>query len=385
QPEPPSAAVPRSFPYTPRATGPSEGWEDLLAQLEQDPVPNAAMPAARPASTPDAAPLPEARAQGQATITAQIVAPRARAVQRAPQSTDLEATSSEIPAAGRPNGSPPATETLAALPSLPEPDLDGSLPAPDLRGALPPWQRYAVKVAGVPGRPMLAVVIDDVGLNRPGARRAFKLPAPLTMALMSYAEHLPALAAEAKAAGHELLVHLPMEPDDLGNDPGPQALLLDLPPDEQARRVAWALDRFEGFVGINNHMGSRFTADGEAMGRVIAALRARGLLFLDSRTAPDSKGATLAERAGVPFAERDIFIDNQYEDRASIRHQLEAAERIARSRGFAVAIGHPHATTLEVLERWLPEAQKRGIQLVPISAIVRLRLDLALQPVAKAG
>ena len=131
-------------------------------------------------------------------------------------------------------------------------------------------------------------------------------------------------------------------------------------------------------------MGSGFTASLPGMAWVMAALKARGLLYLDSLTAPGSLGGDLASRLGVPYSRRDVFIDNDPEDRDAIYRQLVRLERIAARRGSAVGIGHPHAATLEVLARWLPEVRKRGFRLVPISALVRTDEGSAVSPAAPA-
>jgi len=277
-----------------------------------------------------------------------------------------------------------------ALPRLPSaaPERQGSyaLPFADVQEPSRPlaWQRYAVPVAASGARPMIAIVIDDLGLNRPGTRRTIALPGPLTLAFMTYAEGLGRMTAAARAAGHELMLHVPMEPQGHGYDPGPNVLSDSLSAAELRERLNWGLARFDGFVGINNHMGSRFSTSPEGMSVVMRALRARGLLFLDSVTSPSSVGAAMAEQAGVPFAQRDVFLDNAWNDRAAIARQLDRVERLAWTRGYAVAIGHPHRATLDVLEHWLPEARRRGFELVPVSAIVRQRFGIA-QRVARSA
>lgn len=237
----------------------------------------------------------------------------------------------------------------------------------------PLWRRNAVKVSADPAAPWIAIVIDDVGLNRANSARAAALPGPLTLAFLPYAEGLAAQTARARAAGHELLVHVPMEPESAAEDPGPNALRAALGSQEISRRLEWALDRFEGYVGVSNHMGSRFTADAEAMAAVLDSLGARGLMFLDSRTTAQTQGRGLAKTRGVPFAERDVFLDNELSAPA-IERQLDRAALIARRHGYAVAIGHPHTVTLDVLERRLPELRRRGFALVPIAALVARRL-----------
>ena len=272
---------------------------------------------------------------------------------------------------------PSDAEIDAALAEL---DLAAFVPAGINAGDPPIWRRNAVATPDGPGGPVIAVVLDDLGLNRPNARRAIALPGPLTLAFMTYAERLPALAAAARAAGHELLVHVPMAPQDPLTNPGPNVLRADLGPEELARRVAWGLTRFDGYVGINNHMGSGFTSSVAGMAQVMMELKARGLLYLDSLTSPGTVGAALAERLGVPYAKRDIFIDNDPESRVAIRRQLVRLERLAARSGRAVGIAHPHDVTLEELARWLPEVQARGFRLVPISAVVREGAGLAVSP-----
>jgi len=239
----------------------------------------------------------------------------------------------------------------------------------------PPWRRYAAPAPAANGRPQIAIVIDDVGLNRPLAERTIALKRPVTLAMLPYGRELPALAAAARAAGHELLVHLPMEPENgSSNDPGPNALLMSLREQELDWRIAWNLQRFEGFVGVNNHMGSRFTASAPRMERLILQLKARGLLFLDSKTSEASVGYRMARGHGVPTAERDVFLDND-RSHTAIRARLADAERVARRTGRCIAIGHPYPETLDVLGPWLAAAEARGFALVPVSAVVRADLS----------
>lgn len=249
----------------------------------------------------------------------------------------------------------------------------------------PPWQQHAVAVAPSGGRPMIAIVLDDVGVNRRGARKAIALPGPLTLAFMTYARGLEEMTSEARSAGHELMLHVPMAPQNADLDPGPNVLRGDIPRAELMQRLAWGLSRFDGYVGVNNHMGSRFTASPEGMALVMGELKSRGLLFLDSLTAANSVAGSLAARAGVPYAVRDVFLDNEPDDLAAIHRQLAILEQTARERGYAVGIGHPHDGTVAALQQWIPEVQARGFALVPISAIVRHRQHLAARLTAGSG
>lgn len=237
----------------------------------------------------------------------------------------------------------------------------------------PAWQRFAVPAAPFDGRPLIAVVIDDLGLDRRRSTRAVGLPGPLTLAWLPYAQDVSRQAAAGKAAGHETLLHVPMQPQG-GENPGPNALTVDLGPDEVRRRVTAYLALLPDAVGLNNHMGSQFTRDARAMSPVIVELKARGLLFLDSRTSGASVAADVAREGGVPYAVRDVFLDNEL-NADYVRARLAELESVARRQRVAVGIGHPHDATLDVLERWVREISGRGFVLAPISAIVRFRLE----------
>jgi polysaccharide deacetylase 2 family uncharacterized protein YibQ len=269
------------------------------------------------------------------------------------------------------------------LPPAVEPALPPPVVAP-----LPPdqqaWRRNAVAVADPRGRPMIAIVIDDLGLDRRNADRVVQLPGPLTLSFMTYAEDLAVQTHAAHAAGHELLVHVPMQPLDDDLSPGPNVLRPELPPGELLRRIDWALGRFDGYVGINNHMGSRFTADASGMALLFMELHRRGLLFLDSRTTPATVGDAMAARYDVAFAGRNIFLDNETAADA-VWAQLTKTEADARRAGFAVAIGHPHDGTIAALAQWLPTLRLRGFALVPISRIVERNLAARGEAVSYRG
>ncbi len=238
----------------------------------------------------------------------------------------------------------------------------------------PPWRKYAALAPPFEGKPLIALVIDDVGLSQGRVEELSELPGLMTLAFLPYASKLQSKAEYARERGHEIMLHLPMEPLDHSTNPGPDALLLGLSPDELTRRVKKNLDSFDGYVGVNNHMGSRFTANSDAMTLVMDILAERGLLFLDSKTTASSVGYRFAVSRGMPSAKRDIFIDNVIEEEAILK-QLRKVEDISSRKGLAIAIGHPHKATLSVLRNWLPEAQKRGFVFVPISAVMALKYD----------
>jgi len=229
------------------------------------------------------------------------------------------------------------------------------------------WITHAQAPIDHPG-PRLAVIIDDVGISPIAVDELAEMP-PLTLALLPYARDVRASAVLLRAAGHELMVHLPMQPKIYGVDPGPNALLDDLPPQELNRRIAWNLSQFERYIGVNNHMGSFLTEQPVAMARVMAALRRRGLIYVDSLTSAKSMGKRAAAAVGVPFLARDIFLDNN-RDPEAIAAQLARAEDVANRQGYAIAIGHPYPETLEVLRGWRRAAEERGLVLVPLSQLM---------------
>ena len=233
------------------------------------------------------------------------------------------------------------------------------------------WRRNAVPFRDLNSKPLVAVVIDDVGLDRPRSKRAWELPGPLTLSFLPYAKDLREQAKAARARGHELMLHLPMEPNGR-NDPGPNALLVSLSDAELRQRTTAALDSFDGYAGVNNHMGSRFTAFKPGMETVLRQFKGRGLMFLDSRTSAQSVGDQLAQEMGVPSIVRHVFLDDD-ESLDAVRKKLAEAEAIARRQGFVVVIGHPHEATLQALGEWLPGVQGKGLALAPATAVLRKR------------
>ncbi len=233
------------------------------------------------------------------------------------------------------------------------------------------WKRNAVSFADLNAKPLVAIVIDDVGLDRPHSKRAWELPGPLTMSFLPYAKGLHEQARAAHARGQELMLHLPMEP--MGRaDPGPGALLVSLSDAELKQRVTTALDSFDGYVGVNNHMGSRFTASKPGMETVLKLFKARGLMFLDSRTTAQTVGEQTAQELGVPAMPRNVFLDDD-EAPDAVRRRLAETEAVARRQGFVVAIGHPHEATLQALAEWLPGLAAKGLVLAPATAVLRKR------------
>ncbi|WBQ13758.1 divergent polysaccharide deacetylase family protein [Hyphomonadaceae bacterium BL14] len=221
-------------------------------------------------------------------------------------------------------------------------------------------------------RPMLAIIMDDVGPDIAVARRLMALEPPVTLAILPYAAAAPALAREAADAGREVFVHLPMEPGGL-DDPGPWALSRAQDGQAIGERVRWAFARVPGAAGFNNHMGSGFTSDAQAMARVFAALTgSEALMFVDSLTGPRSIAANSARDAGFPALRRDVFLDTD-RDEGAIAARLKDALALAASRGHAIAIGHPYPETLSVLDTLADRAAAHGVEIVTVRALAQAR------------
>ena len=241
---------------------------------------------------------------------------------------------------------------------------------------LPQWRRNAADSIGPANDAMVAIVIDDLGLNRKGTKRILDMKGPYTLSFISYAERLGPMLRTAKRNGHELMLHLPMEPFDAGENAGPNALMTGHSPWEIRLLMEWGLSRVQGIVGVNNHMGSRFTSRSDGMSVVMDYLRDSGLFYLDSRTASSKVSEETAQAAGVPFLGRDIFLDHEKPAKSEILANLRNLEAIARRHGYAVAIAHPYPETLDALYEWR-EKIGSGVRLVPITAILRQRLRRA--------
>lgn len=212
-------------------------------------------------------------------------------------------------------------------------------------------------------RPKIVIIIDDMGIDRRATAKALQLPGPITFSFLPYARNVREQVANARLAGGEVMLHLPMEPSG-DADPGPHALKSGMTGGAFLDDLEWNLSRFDGYVGVNNHMGSKLTADVAAMKTLLAHLNHKRLFFLDSLTTGETAVRSAAREIGVDVFARDVFLDAEVGNRESVRSQLAVAEHIARETGFVVAIGHPRDETLEVIAPWLTSAPARGFDLV---------------------
>jgi hypothetical protein len=216
-------------------------------------------------------------------------------------------------------------------------------------------------------RPKIILIVDDVGLDRAGFEGLMELPGPITLSILPYVREAQFYADRAAARGDAVMLHLPMQASG-GAGPGPNALTTDMQPPELFAALSENLSRFEGYSAVNNHMGSRFTRDVEGMKRVLAALDARGLTFIDSVTTGESVAREAGLSVGARVFARDVFLDAD-PGRAAVKAQIERAEAIARETGYVIAICHPRADTLAMIGAWLTSAPARGFELATIDVL----------------
>ena len=224
-----------------------------------------------------------------------------------------------------------------------------------------------VETPGGSSHPKLIVIFDDMGLDRRAFTEIMTLPGPFTLAFLPYANNVQPLVDEARRRGDEILLHLPMEPSGSA-DPGPHSLEAAMRQDKLFDTLEWNLARFDGYAGVNNHMGSKFTRDEQSMKRVLSLLKQRGLFFVDSLTTSGSAASRAGAAVGAEVFVRDVFLDAE-PGREAVRRQLALAEAIAVKTGYAVVICHPRRETLDVIGPWLTTAPARGIELSTITTL----------------
>ena len=234
-------------------------------------------------------------------------------------------------------------------------------------------------------RPRVVIIFDDMGIDKPAFERVLNLPGPVTLSLLPYADDVAALADRARERGREIMLHLPMEPAGEA-DPGPNALRGDMTGTDFIKALEWNLARFEGYAGVNNHMGSKLTADEAAMKTVLGYVQREGLFFVDSVTTGMTVTRAAGAMVGAEVFSRDVFLDAETSSVAEIKERLRQVERIALETGYAVAICHPYEATIDALGPWLASAPFRGFELVfasalrdiekPVTPVVAARPDL---------
>jgi polysaccharide deacetylase 2 family uncharacterized protein YibQ len=217
--------------------------------------------------------------------------------------------------------------------------------------------------------PKIAIIIDDLGYDRSLAKAFISLDFPLTLSVLPFTPHTRSIAQGAKKKGREVMLHLPMEPRTYPQiNPGDGVLLMSMEEDMILRVMDRDLTQIPFVAGVNNHMGSRFTEDKEKMLIVLTELKRRGLYFIDSKTSRNSVASNLAQQIQMRAATRDIFLDNDLSESA-LKIQMDRLLNLARHRGHAIGIGHPHKETLGLLNRYRTILNNET-DIVPVSRLV---------------
>jgi len=219
--------------------------------------------------------------------------------------------------------------------------------------------------------PMVAIIIDDLGYDMGLAEKFLNLNGVITLSVLPHGTFSKKIARLAREKQIEIMLHLPMEPNEYPNvKPGPGGILFSMTPDLLIAQLNNNIANVPYIKGVNNHMGSRITSDSPRMNQIFSVLRTKGLFFIDSRTTRETRCKSSARLFNVPFAERDVFLDHFHEINF-IKKQIKLLIRVAYKNGTAVGIAHPLQQTYDILEKALPEI-KTKVQLVPASKIVRI-------------
>ncbi len=217
------------------------------------------------------------------------------------------------------------------------------------------------------GRPQIAIIFDDMGPDRKAFEEILDFQGPLTFSFLPYAKNIQPQVTAARQNGNGVMLHLPMEP--IGSqDPGPHALTMSASHQQMLNNLTWNLNQFTDYDGVNNHMGSKFSADEERMSLVLQELKARNLFYLDSVTTPQSAATKAAVTNNIGIIKRDVFLDHD-EGQGTVKQQLRQVEKIAKRTGYAVAIAHPHQNTIDVIGPWLASAKLRGFDLITVDSL----------------
>ncbi len=276
-----------------------------------------------------------------------------------------------IPAAAASNATPTENHAIAADQKFLEMTAHGAIPKIASDGVRPAdaFAQPVNRIAGKPDAPRIALIVGGLGVSASATSAALgKLPGPVTLAFIPYGSD-GALAARARAAGHEVLLQVPMEPFDYpDNDPGPQTLLTSLTAEQNLDRLLGVMSRLQGYVGIINLMGGRFTASEQAFAPVLHETAKRGLIFVDDGSNPRSVAGRIAGANNLPFAHADVTID-LVPTAAEIDRALARLEMMARERHVAVGMSSALPVSIAHIAKWAKAAESRGLLLVPISAV----------------
>jgi len=250
---------------------------------------------------------------------------------------------------------------------LPKVGPDGKRPA-EVYAA---QTRYAGKAA--PGEPVrIAILVEGIGLPDGVTMDVIKgLPASVSVACGAYGRNLQEWILKARSAGHEVLLQIPLEPENYpATDPGPHTLLTTLPPEENLKRLQWLMSRYTGYVGLTNHMGAKFEATQASLAPVLEEVKARGLLFVDDGSVKASTGGQIASSIGLDYSVADVQLDGD------VAKGLAELETLAKQKGSAIGVVSAKPATIKQIADWAAKLEAKGIVLVPVSAAIHAQRQI---------
>jgi polysaccharide deacetylase 2 family uncharacterized protein YibQ len=330
----------------------------------------AARPPAMPGVTPSPSAEPQQPAQNGAATTpaAQALPPGSTTI------TIIDGKTGErhdvvVPG---PAGRVVPTEVPAVDPKFIEMTPRGPVPRIAADGTRPAdaFARPVQPLPGKPDAPRVALILSGLGVSANTTADAIsKLPEAVTLGFVPYGSDVAALATRARTSGHEILLQVPMEPFDYpDNDPGPQTLLTSLTPQQNIDRLYTVMGKIQGYVGMTNTMGARFTASEDALSPILHETAKRGLIYVDDGESPRSAAGRIAGAGNLSFVRTDVVLD-AVPTAKDIDRALDRLEMTAREHGFAVGMASALPVTIDRLAAWAKAAEGRGLLLVPITAI----------------
>jgi uncharacterized protein len=232
------------------------------------------------------------------------------------------------------------------------------------------WKEYARPFEDEDNAPRIAILVTDIGLNAANSEAAIDLlPGQIDIALSPYGRNLQNWVTRGRAKGHEAFLMLPTEPLNYpDSDPGPHTLITDLNERENLSRLDWVLSQVTGYVGVVNHMGSKFTASEEALTPILNDLQNRGLMIVDARSTQFSMFARIAQRLNLPRATNNRYLDNIL-SKQDIRRELEELEKTATTFGAALGLAQATPLTINEIAEWAKTINDKGFKLVPVTAV----------------
>ncbi|MCA9395881.1 MAG: divergent polysaccharide deacetylase family protein [Candidatus Omnitrophica bacterium] len=222
-----------------------------------------------------------------------------------------------------------------------------------------------------PAKAYVSIVLDDWGYNTSALDELTGLMHPVTVAILPELPYSRTVANAAIQAGHEVILHMPMEPVSRQNMES-LTLLTEMDGPTLRANLQTALSSVPHVRGVSNHTGSAFTANAEGMSIVLNEIAASGLYFFDSMVTAETVGYQIATDINLPTAKRDIFIDNVRETEA-ITGQLEKLADLAVRSGSAIGIGHDEEITLRAIQDIIPEWEKQGIEMIALGDLIQMR------------